>query len=121
MHRNASCLLQVRQVLTEYAVLPLGSQRVHERLEPCTKALLLYGPHDTGKKLLANAIANCTGVLQTLSPASFFFSGLCDSIHVHPLAENVQSLVHTAQVLFIPLTCSVSSLIIDINLLRQPL
>lgn len=54
-------MAQVRQVLTEYAVLPLGSAAVHERLEPHIKALLLYGHHDTGKKLLAHAIANTTG------------------------------------------------------------
>lgn len=55
-------MAQVRQALTEYAVLPLGSAHVHERLEPHIKALLLYGHHDTGKKLLAHAVANTTGV-----------------------------------------------------------
>jgi IQ and AAA domain-containing protein len=54
-------MAQVRQLLTEYAVLPLGSQLVHERLEPHLKTLLLYGHHNTGKKLLAHAIANGTG------------------------------------------------------------
>jgi DNA replication protein DnaC len=54
-------MAQIRQAATEFGVLPLGSQRVHERLEPHTKALLLYGHHDTGKKLLAHAIAHSAG------------------------------------------------------------
>ena len=54
-------MAQIRELLTELAVLPLGSQRVHERLEPHIKALLLYGHHNTGKKLLVNAIAHSTG------------------------------------------------------------
>jgi SpoVK/Ycf46/Vps4 family AAA+-type ATPase len=54
-------MAQIRQAITEYAVLPLGSQRVHEKLVPHIKALLLYGHHNTGKKLLAHAIANSTG------------------------------------------------------------
>lgn len=54
-------MAHVRQALTEYAVLPLGSATVHERLEPHVKAVLLYGQHDTGKKLLAHAVANTTG------------------------------------------------------------
>lgn len=54
-------MAQVRQALTEFAVLPLGSAHVHERLEPHLKAVLLYGQHNTGKKLLAHAIANSTG------------------------------------------------------------
>ena len=56
-------MAQIRQAVTEYAVLPLGSQRVHEKLEPHIKALLLYGHHNTGKKLLAHAIANSTGAI----------------------------------------------------------
>lgn len=54
-------MAQIRELLTEFAVLPLGAQRVHERLEPHIKALLLYGHHNTGKKLLVNAIAHSTG------------------------------------------------------------
>jgi hypothetical protein len=43
--------LQVRQVLTEYVVLPLGSQQLHERLS-LINTLLLYGAPHTGKTLL---------------------------------------------------------------------
>lgn len=43
--------LQVRQVLTEYVVLPLGSQQLHERL-PLINTVLLYGAPHTGKTLL---------------------------------------------------------------------
>ena len=42
-------------------MLPLGSQRVHDKLTPHIKALLLYGHHDTGKKLLAHSVAHSTG------------------------------------------------------------
>eukprot|EP00892_Ulva_mutabilis_P001805 jgi/Ulvmu1/11625/UM008_0029.1 len=54
-------MAHVRQALTEFAVLPLGCAAVHERLEPHLKAVLLYGQHDSGKKLLAHAVANTTG------------------------------------------------------------
>lgn len=49
------------QAITEFGVLPLGSQRVHDKLTPHIKALLLYGHHDTGKKLLAHTVAHSTG------------------------------------------------------------
>ena len=54
---------QIRQALTETAVMPLGAARVHERLTPHVKALLLYGHHDSGKKLLAQAVAHSTGAI----------------------------------------------------------
>jgi hypothetical protein len=56
-------MAQVRQALTEYAVLPLGSQRVHEKLSTHVKSILLYGHPLTGKKMLAQAVASCTGAL----------------------------------------------------------
>ena len=48
-------------------MLPLGSQRVHDKLTPHIKALLLYGHHDTGKKLLAHSVAHSTGALWLLA------------------------------------------------------
>ena len=63
-------MAHVRQALTEYAVLPLGSAHVHERLEPHIKAVLLYGQHETGKKLLAHAVANTTGTPAPAEPVS---------------------------------------------------
>jgi len=61
-------MAQVRAALTEYAVLPLGSQYIHERA-PHTKSLLLYGAEKSGKTLLTQAIANLSGAnLFDLSP-----------------------------------------------------
>lgn len=53
-------MAQVRQALTEYSILPLGSQYIHERA-PYIKTLLLYGPEKSGKTLLSHAVANLAG------------------------------------------------------------
>lgn len=58
----------VRQVLSLYAVLPLGSQVVHEKA-PLIKAILMAGPAGVGKKMLVHAICQEAGAnLFDLSP-----------------------------------------------------
>uniref|UniRef100_A0AAY4E213 ATPase AAA-type core domain-containing protein n=1 Tax=Denticeps clupeoides TaxID=299321 RepID=A0AAY4E213_9TELE len=63
-------LSDVRQLITLYGILPLGSQSVHERA-PLIKSLLLAGPGGVGKKMLVHALCTETGAnLFNLSPAS---------------------------------------------------
>lgn len=50
----------IRQVMLEYAVLPLGSETVHN-YSPCVRSFLLAGPRGSGKRLLVNAICWETG------------------------------------------------------------
>lgn len=60
----------LRQVLMEYCVLPLGSMTIRN-FAPCVKSLLIAGPKGSGKKFLVHAI--CTevgGILFDLSPAN---------------------------------------------------
>jgi IQ and AAA domain-containing protein len=45
-------MAQIRTAVTEYAILPLGSLYIHERV-PHIKSLLLYGAPLTGKTLLS--------------------------------------------------------------------
>ncbi|NP_001073437.3 uncharacterized protein LOC558115 [Danio rerio] len=61
-------LSDVRQVVALYAILPLGSQAVHEK-SPLVKTILLVGPSGVGKKMLVHAICQETGAnLFDLSP-----------------------------------------------------
>ncbi|KAM9663601.1 dynein regulatory complex protein 11 [Trichechus inunguis] len=53
-------LLDVRQLITLYGILPLGSPTVHEKA-PLVKSLLLAGPSGVGKKMLVHAICTETG------------------------------------------------------------
>ncbi|NXR52001.1 DRC11 protein, partial [Hippolais icterina] len=59
---------EVRQLVTLYGILPLGSQTVHENA-PLVKSLLLAGPAGVGKKMLVHAICTETGAnLFNLTP-----------------------------------------------------
>ncbi|NXS87342.1 DRC11 protein, partial [Erpornis zantholeuca] len=51
---------EVKQLVTLYGILPLGSQIVHENA-PLVKSLLLAGPAGVGKKMLVHAICTETG------------------------------------------------------------
>jgi hypothetical protein len=61
-------MAQIRQSITEYAVLPLGSENVRQATRHI-KSMLLYGPKGAGKTAMVEAIANETGaLLLNLSP-----------------------------------------------------
>ncbi|XP_072753681.1 IQ and AAA domain-containing protein 1-like isoform X2 [Anoplolepis gracilipes] len=47
----------IRQLIAEYCILPLGNQVLRE-FTPLVRSVLIAGPHGSGKKLLVNAI--CT-------------------------------------------------------------
>lgn len=53
---------QIRQNITEYAILPLGSAFVRKSTK-LVRSILLYGAAGSGKTMLVNAIATETGAL----------------------------------------------------------
>ena len=60
----------IRQVVLEYCILPLGSKTIHQTA-PLVKSVLLAGPHGSGKNMLVHAVCTETGsVLFDLSPAN---------------------------------------------------
>ncbi|XP_026217100.1 dynein regulatory complex protein 11-like isoform X2 [Anabas testudineus] len=64
----APSLSDVRQLVTLYAVLPLGSQAILKKF-PLVKTLLLAGPSGVGKTMLVHGVCNETGAhLFHLSP-----------------------------------------------------
>lgn len=56
-------LYDIRQIIAMYAVLPLGSQALHQRA-PAVRSMLLAGPLGVGKKTLLHSI--CTETSATL-------------------------------------------------------
>ncbi|XP_032876303.1 dynein regulatory complex protein 11-like [Amblyraja radiata] len=56
-------LYDIRQIIAMYAVLPLGSQALHQR-SPAVRSMLLAGPLGVGKKTLLHSI--CTETSATL-------------------------------------------------------
>jgi len=60
----------IRQVMLEYCILPLGSKTIHQTA-PLVKSVLLAGPRGSGKDMLVHAVCTETGsVLFDLSPAN---------------------------------------------------
>ena len=53
-------LSDVRRLVTEYAILPLGSAAIHEKA-PLIKSVLLAGPSGVGKKMLIQAVCAESG------------------------------------------------------------
>ncbi|CEG47354.1 iq and aaa domain-containing [Plasmopara halstedii] len=61
---------QLRQLITEYGVLPLSSPFIRART-PLIRSIMLYGPRGSGKTFLVSALANETGaLLLNLSPSN---------------------------------------------------
>ena len=56
---------QIRSLVTEYAVLPLGSASIKAALDPAlnVRSLLFYGPEGSGKTMMAQAVAHELGAL----------------------------------------------------------
>lgn len=61
---------QLRQNLTEYAILPLGSSFVRSKTKH-VRSIMLYGPKGSGKTMLVSAIAHeIGGVVLNISPSN---------------------------------------------------
>ncbi|XP_060650034.1 IQ and AAA domain-containing protein 1-like isoform X3 [Drosophila nasuta] len=77
----------IRQILVEYCILPLGSEAIHS-CTPLIRSVLLAGPRGSGKKALLHAICTEVGaVLFDLTPANIVGkypgkSGLIMLIHL---------------------------------------
>ncbi|XP_075146333.1 dynein regulatory complex protein 11 [Haematobia irritans] len=77
----------IRQLLVEYCILPLGSEQIHNTC-PLIRSVLLAGPKGSGKKALLHAICTEVGaVLFDLTPANIVGkypgkSGLIMLIHL---------------------------------------
>ncbi|XP_071454144.1 dynein regulatory complex protein 11-like [Hetaerina americana] len=76
----------VRKLIKEYCIIPLGSEFVHMHA-PFVKSLLIAGPHETGKHLILNAI--CTEL------DAFLFDITNENIaEKYPDKESLKMLVH---------------------------
>ncbi|TEA39076.1 hypothetical protein DBR06_SOUSAS1710190, partial [Sousa chinensis] len=79
-------LLDIRQLITLYGILPLGSEAVHEKA-PLVKSLLLAGPSGVGKKLLVHAICTETG-------ANLFDLSAANIAGKYPGKSGLQMMLH---------------------------
>ncbi|XP_053974320.1 dynein regulatory complex protein 11 isoform X1 [Hylaeus volcanicus] len=77
----------IRQLIAEYCILPLGNSTLRE-LTPLVRSVLIAGPHGSGKKMLVNAICTELGAtLFDITPANIVGkypgkSGLIMLIHL---------------------------------------
>ncbi|XP_076172417.1 dynein regulatory complex protein 11 [Ptiloglossa arizonensis] len=77
----------IRQLITEYCILPLGNSTLRE-LTPLVRSVLIAGPRGSGKKMLVNAICTELGAtLFDITPANIVGkypgkSGLIMVIHL---------------------------------------
>uniref|UniRef100_A0ABI7X511 ATPase AAA-type core domain-containing protein n=1 Tax=Felis catus TaxID=9685 RepID=A0ABI7X511_FELCA len=79
-------LLDVRQLIALYGILPLGSTTVHENA-PLVKSLLLAGPSGVGKKMLVHAICTETG-------ANLFDLSAANIAGKYPGKDGLQMMLH---------------------------
>ncbi|VDI43111.1 dynein regulatory complex protein 11-like [Mytilus galloprovincialis] len=79
-------LSDVRRLVTEFGILPLGSPAVHEKA-PLTKSILLAGPRGTGKKMLVQAMCNETG-------ANMFDLSAANLAGKYPGKDGLKMLMH---------------------------
>ncbi|XP_046941858.1 dynein regulatory complex protein 11 [Lynx rufus] len=79
-------LLDVRQLIALYGILPLGSATVHENA-PLVKSLLLAGPSGVGKKMLVHAICTETG-------ANLFDLSAANIAGKYPGKDGLQMMLH---------------------------
>ncbi|KAL0819448.1 hypothetical protein ABMA28_007553 [Loxostege sticticalis] len=64
------CLGDIRQLIKEYCILPLGSEHVRTNA-PLVRSVLISGPSGSGKKMLVHAICSEAGaMLFDLTPAN---------------------------------------------------
>jgi len=79
-------LSDVRRVITEYCILPLGSQIVHEK-SPLIKSTAIIGPRGCGKKMLLHAICTETG-------ANLFDLSASNIVGKYPGKAGLQMMLH---------------------------
>ncbi|KAL0271263.1 UNVERIFIED_CONTAM: hypothetical protein PYX00_008408 [Menopon gallinae] len=88
----------IRQVITEYCILPLGSKTIRQN-SPLVRSLLIAGPHKSGKNMLVHAICTEVGaVLFDLSPANIVgkYPGKSGLIMLMHLVNKVSRLMQPA-------------------------